>query len=189
MPGWAGRGHGEHCSPPEEGGRAQKRLLLPERRDLLCSAKRQGSLRAAFVQGEKMMAAGSAASHLPAQTEPKGSPSKRSSFLLPQRDHLGWGAQDGPNSQRPSFAGLLFPQPCRVHPKPGYIMDGGSRVQPLREPSLRVPPAPAPLLLLPAPQQVGKSSTPGNSSLKTCNRIARGHSPPSCLLCTGGQAQ
>lgn len=109
-------GREEHRSPSRGGGRAWKRLLLPERRDLLCCARKQGSLRAAFVQGEKMMAAGSAASQLPAQAEPVAV------FLPSQSAHLGWGVQGGPrgpNSQSPFLTGSPFPQPYQVYPKNG----------------------------------------------------------------------
>lgn len=137
-------GREEHRSPPEEGGRAWKRLLLPERRDLLCCAKRQGSLRAAFVQGEKMMAAGSAASQLPAQAEPVTVFSPLKVLILGGGSRV---APEDPTARARSLLDHFSHSHTRYAPEPGYIMDGG-RVQPLREPTPLCPSSPSPL---PAP--------------------------------------
>lgn len=87
-PGWAGRGQGRALQPARGGGAGLEKAFAAGEKGSLVQCQEQESLRAAFVQEEKMMAAGSVASHLPAQAAPV--------FLLPQSDHLGWGAQGGP---------------------------------------------------------------------------------------------
>lgn len=162
------------AAPRGGGNQAWEELFLLERRALLYGAKRQGRLRAAFVRREQTAAAGGWRHAPPYPNSPRFSP-KPSTPGRAQR-----GLRAAPEDQIAAEHPLwdCFPHSHAKQPQKAKLQ-GANQGKAGRAATLQPPDT------APCPTTGGQILTykqQPEEQRSTCNRITRGHSPPSCLL-------